>query len=154
MKLKIIIGIVGLLIILGIIGALTETEEPKEPAEIAKEKEAEEAKEEREVVKEEEAKNQEEKEQIATWIDSATKYELDKLEIENDDITVWINLENEAIDNAENLTKGLTERIVELYEYEATVSVTAMQRIDEETVRGFGNSLFTPAGGKVEYEPY
>jgi len=64
-------------------------------------------------------------------------------------------LKDEGITNAENLTNGLAERIVELYDYEVSVSVTAMQSIEgSDKVRAFGNSVFTPARGRVEYEPY
>jgi hypothetical protein len=96
-----------------------------------------------------------EEEQIVEWIDAATMYELNKIEGDSESITVWIDMEEAGIASAEDYANGLAERIAGLYDYEVTVTVTAMQSIEgSDKVRAFGSSLFTPAKGKAEYKPY
>ena len=96
----------------------------------------------------------EKKKEIKEWVDDATMYELEKLKMsDNEHVTVWIELEDEAISDSKDYTNGLTNRIAELYNYEQPVSVTAMQNISgSDKIRAFGQSIFS--NGKTEYKSY
>ena len=92
--------------------------------------------------------------QITKWVHDAPMYDLYKLEGTNDNVTVWIDMKNKALNEVEGFTNGLTTRIVKLFDYDIKVNVTSIQTIENSSeVRAFGTSLFLPARGKVEFMP-
>lgn len=91
---------------------------------------------------------------IEGWAKDATMYDLYKLEGDREVLTVWIELNDEAIKDAEGYTTALTNRIAKEFGG-IDISVTAMQSIEGSTdVLAFGSATYIGDSKKIEYKKY
>ena len=95
----------------------------------------------------------EKEEKIVEWINSASMYSLYTIEGSSNEVMVWIDMNDESLNDIEKYTKELADRIVKLYDYDIKVSVTAVQKTDENGLLfAYGTSIFKPGSGQIEFK--